>query len=361
MKTLDNLYNLKLILKEAIVRKLIEGGWDTVATQSTVINPSTVKKALAVSEKFIKGFNEFLKAKEIPSVRIGSPLGSSTYHDVDPEDKIYGDIDLQLVVPELPEHKELTLSQIQGYWGKLLEEYVSQANLDYVHPDSKGNHPILGLGDDKWVQVDMIIHQESAERWGRYRTTPERGVKGLLMGNMFSTLGSLLDMSIQHAGAQYKMRTKDKTRKPYATTRKDFSIVTVTLDPEVFVKDIFDHEYSNITGKDPSTAKIDSLLLQNPGVNVDEVKIATLVKAVKGLAASFQQNKLFGKGALSSFSSADDFLTRFIEVYKNKAEKDIASAKREKASTPEAIARAESDKQKVRQGLEMVQKLFASS
>lgn len=361
MKTFDNLYNLKLILKEAIVRKLIEGGWDTVATQSTVINPSTVKKALKSSEQLIQGFNTFLKSKKISPVKIGTPLGSSTYHEVDPEDKIYGDIDLQLVVPELPEHKNFTVSQIQGYWGKLLEEYIAQANLDYVHPDSKGNHPILGIGDDKWVQVDLIIHQESVERWGKYRTTPERGVKGLLMGNMFSTLGSVLDMSIQHAGAQYKVSIKDKTRKPYATTRKDFSIVTVTTDPEMFVKDIFDHEYSIITGKDPSTAKVDSLLLQNPGVNVEEVKIATLVKAVKGLAASFEKNKLYGKGALSSFSSADDFLTKFVEVYKNKAEKDVASAKREKASTPEAIARAESDKQKVRQGLEMVQKLFASN
>ena len=358
MKNVINAYYLKLILKEAIVNRLIEGGWDTVATQSTVINPSTVKKALAVSEKLIQGFNKFLKRKNLPTTRIGTPLGSSAYHKVDPEDKIYGDIDLQLVVPDLPEHKDLTLSQIQGYWIKLLEEYISESNLDFVHSDSKGAHPILGIGDDKWVQVDMIIHQESVERWGRYRATPERGVKGLLMGNMFSTLGSLLDMSIQHAGAQYKLGIKDKTRKPYSTTRRDFSIVTVTTDPELFVKDIFDHEYSLITGKDPSTAKVDSLLLQNPGVNVDNIKVETLAKAVKGLAASFAANKLYGKGALAQFSSANDFLSKFMEVYQEKAEKDIASAKREKASTPEAIARAESDREKVRSGLEMVKNFF---
>lgn len=361
METIRNSYYIKLILKEAIINSLIEGGWDSVATQSTVINPSTVKKALAVSEKLIQGFNKFLKAKKIPATRIGTPLGSSAYHDVDPEDKIYGDIDLQLVVPNLPEHKDLTLSQVQGYWIKLLEEYISESNLDFVHPDSKGAHPILQIDEDKWVQVDMIVHQESVERWGRYRATPERGVKGLLMGNMFSALGSILDMSIQHAGAQYKLGIKDKARKPYSTTRRDFNVVTVTTDPENFVKDIFEHEYSLITGKDPSTANVDNLLLQNPGVNVDNIKVLTLVKAVKGLAASFEKNKLYGKGALAQFSSANDFLSKFMEVYQEKAEKDIASAKRDKASTPEAIARAESDREKVRSGLEMVKNFFHQS
>jgi len=359
MKT--STYYIKLILKEAIINRLIEGGWDTTATQSTVIRPSTVKKAISVAHKLIDGFNAELDSKNIPRVRIGAPLGSSAYHEVDPEDKIYGDIDLQLVVPELPENEKLTSSQVQSFWWKLLEEYVKGANLDFVHADSEPGHPILKIGDDQFVQVDMIIHPESLERWGRSRATPERGVKGLLMGNMFSTLGSILDMSIQHAGAQYKLGIKDKARKPYSTTRRDFNVVTVTTDPENFVKDIFEHEYSLITGKDPSTANVDNLLLQNPGVNVDNIKVLTLVKAVKGLAASFEKNKLYGKGALAQFSSANDFLSKFMEVYQEKAEKDIASAKRDKASTPEAIARAESDREKVRSGLEMVKNFFHQS
>ena len=337
---------------------LLEGGWDTIATQSTVIRPSTVKKALNVANQLIDGFNQELDNKNIPRVRIGSPLGSSAYHEVDPEDKIYGDIDLQLVVPELPENEKLTSSQVQSFWWKLLEDYVKGANLDFVHPDSEPGHPIIQIGDDQWVQVDMIIHPESLERWGRYRATPERGVKGLLMGNMFSTLGSLIDMSIQHAGAQYKRGTKDQARKPYATTRKDFDIVTVTENPDTFVKDIFDHEYQLITGKDPRTAKVDKALLQNPGVNINQVKVATLVNAVKGLAKSFEMNGMYGKGSLAKYSSPEDFISNFLSVYEGKADKDINSAKRDKATTPEAIARAESDKEKVRSGLEMVKGLF---
>ena len=339
---------------------LLEGGWDTIATQSTVIRPSTVKKALVVANQLIDGFNVFLKLKDIPKVKIGSPLGSSSYHEVDPEDKIYGDIDLQLVVPELPEHKLFTPSQVQSYWWKLLSDYIKESNLDYIHPDSESGHPILKIEEDQYVQVDMIIHPESLERWGKYRTTPERGVKGLLMGTMFSTLGSLLDLSIQHAGAQYKKSTKDKERKPYATTRKDFELVTVTTNPDTFVKDVFDHEYNLITGRNPSTAKVDKALVDNPGVNVNNIKIETLVKAVKGLAASFELNNMYGKKSLSKYSSAEEFISEFLRVYEDKANKDINSAKRDKAETPEAIARAESDKEKVRSGLEMVKGLFSS-
>jgi len=337
---------------------LLEGGWDTVATQSTVIRPSIVKKALKVANVLVDGFNSYLEEKDIPKVRIGSPLGSSSYHEVDPEDKIYGDIDLQLVVPELPENEKLTPSQVQSYWWKLLEEYIKNSNLEFVHEDSEPGHPILKVEENQWVQVDMIIHPKSLETWGRYRTTPERGVKGLLMGNMFSTLGSLLDMSIQHAGAQYKLGTKDKARKPYSTTRKDYDLITVTINPETFVKDIFDHEYNLIYGKNPTAAKIDKALLQNPGVNINDVKIATLVKAIKGLAASFEMNDMYGKASLSKYNSPEDFLIEFMRIYQNKAEKDINSAKRDKAETPEAIARAESDKEKVRSGLEMVKSLF---
>ena len=135
-------------------------------------------------------------------------------------------------------------------------------------------------------------------------------------------------------------------------------MVTVTVDPENFVKNIFDHEYELITGKDPPTAKVDKSLLQNPGLDVDNIKVATLVKAVKGLASSFAMNNMYGKGSLAKYSSPEQFLSEFIRVYEGKAEKDINSAKRDKATTPEAIARAESDREKVRSGLEMVKGLF---
>lgn len=333
-----------------------EGGWDTKATQSTVITPATVKLGLSKIEDLVKGFNGFLAKKGIPEIRVGSPTGSSAYHDVDPEDQIYGDIDLQIVVPHTEDTEGKTTSQVQGYWYRLLDEYIKSSRPSYVHPDSEPGHPIVSIGDDKWVQVDLMPHPEPLEKWGRYRVTPERGVKGLLMGNMFSVLGELLKMSIQHAGVQFKVR--DRVKQPYSTTRKDYELVTLTTDIENFVKDIFDHEYSEITGKDPKGATVDPMLAQNPGVATDEIKISRLVDAVKGLAKSFDANDMYGKGDLTSYGSESDFISAFLDLYEKKAIKDIMATKREKAETPEAKARAEQDKQKVAKGLEMVKGLF---
>lgn len=332
---------------------ILEGGWDTKATQSTVITPSTVKTALPKIEKLVAGFNRWLDSRDVPAIKMGAPTGSSAYHDVDPEDKIYGDIDLQIVVPETEETQEKTTSQIQGYWYKLLDEYIKSADLDYIHPDSEPGHPIVSIGADKWVQVDLMPHPERLEKWGRYRVTPERGMKGLLMGNMFSVLGELLTMSIQHAGVQFKVR--DKVKLPYARTRKDYELVTLSTDIENFVRDIFDHEADLQGIKD---AKIDPMLAKHPGSSTDDVKIANMVNAVKGLARSFELNDMYGKGDLQQFSSAEDFISAFKQLYTQKAEKDITAAKRDKAETPEARARAESDRQKVAQGLKTVLGMF---
>lgn len=332
---------------------VLEGGWDTKATQSTVITPSTVKTALPKIDDLILGFNDWLKKRNIPSVRVGAPTGSSAYHDVDPEDKIYGDIDLQIVVPETDDTSGKTTSQLQGYWYKLLDEYIKQADLDFVHPDSEPGHPIVSIGGDKWVQVDLMPHPEPLEKWGRYRVTPERGMKGLLMGNMFSVLGELLMMSIQHAGVQFKIR--DKVKMPYARTRKDYELVTLSTDIETFVKDIFDHEAQLQGIKNP---KIDPLLSANPGSDTKNPNIKRMVLGIKGLANSFEINNMYGQGDLDRYSNAEDFISAFKNLYIQKAEKDIMAAKRDKAETPEAKARAESDRQKVAQGLDTVLDMF---
>jgi len=331
----------------------VEGGWDTKATQSTVIKPSTVKLALKTMDQFTNDFNSFLGAKGIPPIKVGTPTGSSAYHDVDTEDKIYGDIDLQIIVPETEETQGKTTAQAQSYWHGLSDEFVKTKKPNYVHPDSTAGHPILSVGKDQWVQVDLMPHTEKLAKWGSARVIPERGVKGLLHGNMFSVLGELLTMSIQHSGVQFKVR--DNVKQPYTTTRKDYQLITVTTEPETFVLDIFNHlaELQNI--QDP---QVDPLLQQHPGKDLKDVKIANLTNAVKGLAKSFATNDMYGKGDLTKYSSEEDFISAFKQLYTAKAEKDINAAKRDKAETPEAKARAEDDRKKVADGLKMVMGLF---
>ena len=200
-------------------------------------------------------------------------------------------------------------------------------------------------------------HPVPLATWGRYRVTPERGVKGMLNGNMFSVLGEMLMMSIQHAGVQFKERGGQKL--PYTKTRKDYNLVTLTTDVTHFVRDIFDHEYELITGRDPSTAKVDPLLANHPGSDLEDIKISNLVNAVKGLAGSFEANGMYGKGDLAGYANATDFLNKFWAIYEGKAMKDINASKRDKAETPEAKARAQADKDKILKGLKMVKGLFA--
>ena len=68
--------------------------------------------------------------------------------------------------------------------------------------------------------------------WGAARVTPERGVKGLLFGKMFSVFGDLLDMSIQHAGVQIKV--SNGQRVPFSK-RKDTETVTITTNPNTYI------------------------------------------------------------------------------------------------------------------------------
>lgn len=333
---------------------LLEGGWASTVTQGTVIHPSTVKLALKVMDKFITGFNKWSEKKNLPPVEIGYPTGSSAYHDVDPEDKIYGDIDLQLIIPEIPELAGKTLSQMQYFWNKQMGEYGK--TLKWIHPESDPGHPIIEVAPNAWVQIDFMPHPEALATWGRFRATPERGVKGLLRGNLFSILGQLLNLNVQHAGVQYKER--DGVRMPYTDTKKDYVHRTLSTNIETFVKDIFDHEYKTITGKDPTTAKIDPLLQQYQGSKTDEVKISDLVNAIKGMARSFQINKMYGKGTLSEFKNYDDFINEFLKNYEGKAMAAVHAKKREKAESPEAIARAQADKESITNGLEKVKGMF---
>ena len=332
---------------------LVEGGWDTTLTQGTVLKPRAVKLALDVVDRFVVDFNEYLKDKGVGPVRRGKPTGSSAYYEKDQAedpDKVYGDIDLQMIVPAI---EGKTQNQMSALMNKLADDFVkSGAFSDFDTSESKPGHPIVKIGNNDFVQIDFMWHEEGLAKWGAARVTPERGVKGLLFGNMFSVLGELLDMSIQHAGVQLKTLSGKKV--PFSK-QKDVKLITVSIEPETFVLDLFRYLAQQQGVEDP---KVDPILVQFPGNRVDDVKISHLANAVKGFAKSADSNDMFGKGDLANFSSGKDFLGKFLTRYIDKAMEDVNSKKRDKAETPEAQARAEQDRKKVLQGLEIVKGLF---
>jgi hypothetical protein len=339
------------------IREILrEGGWDTTATQGTVINPQVVKAALAQVQHFVTDFNRWLDSRQRPHVQMGKPTGSSAYHDRDPEDKIYGDVDLQMIAPN---DDSVPYGQFTSMYNKLADEFVKEMKPNYVHPtESKPGHPIIQVGHNQFVQVDFMWHPERLAQWGAARVTPEHGIKGLLTGNMYSVLGELLDMSIQHAGVQLKVQAGKHV--PFSK-HKDVEVQTITVDPENYIMDIFKYEYQQVTGRPINTqVYIDPLLSANPGNNPADVKISRLVLGVKGFARSCQKNNMFGQGDLTNFTDAKDFIIKFWKRYEEKAMIDVAGKKRDKAQTPDAIARANADREKILQGLATVKGYFSA-
>jgi hypothetical protein len=337
------------------IRDIIrEGGWDTTLTQGTVLKPAVVGVALNVVDQFVQDFNKFLKTQNAGPVRRGRPTGSSAYHEQDTQedpDKVYGDIDLQMIAPEVD---GVTYGQFTSYWNKLADDFVKAGHASYVDTsESKPGHPIFQIGKGSYVQVDFMWHPERLEQWGATRVTPERGVKGLLTGNMYSVFGELMDLSVQHAGVQLKIQ--DGQHVPFSK-QKDTEVVTVTTNPATFILDTFVYLAKQQGINRP---RISPELKQFSGNDINDVKIAKLVAGMKGFAQSCEANDMFGKGALSRYSSASDFVQAFWNRYQEKAMIDVAGKKRDKAQTPDAVARAENDREKILTGLNMVKGLFA--
>jgi hypothetical protein len=332
---------------------VVEGGWDTTLTQGTVLKPATVARALSVIDKFVVDFNKYLETKGLGPVQRGKPTGSGAYHEKDQEEdpeKIYGDVDLQMIAPPV---EGKSYGQYSAFWNGLADEFVKSGAAPYVDTsESKPGHPIVKIGDSDYVQVDFMWHEPKMADWGATRVTPERGVKGLLSGNMYSVTGEIMDLSIQHAGVQLKV--VDNQRVSFSK-QKDTKTVTVTTNPKTWLLDIFKYQAEQMNIRD---ADIDGLLKANPGTDINNVKISVMANGIKGLAKSFEDNGMFGQGDLAKFTSASDFLSQWMERYEEKAMLDVNAKKRDKATTPEAKARAESDRQKVLSGLDMVKGLF---
>jgi len=356
---------------------LLEGGWDSVVTQNTTITPAVVPKIISVVKKFVDGFNTYAATKNWPAIKVGRPTGSSSHWQTDLKEHpttTYGDVDLQIEVPTMDEYRNVPYSQLQNYWHTKWQEFIEKTNPQYIHADTLkqddkgknhfGGHLIVDISEKTdgslFSQVDLMPHANPI--WGRARVTPERGIKGLLHGNMFSVLGELLDYSIQHAGVQYKER--DNKRSNFTTTRTNYVLKTLSDNPHTFIRDIFNNEFREQHGaKQP---KIDALLKQHPGVSAtvetspSSAKIKDLIAGIHGLARSFALNNLYGQGHLSKYASSEQFLLDFWNRYEAKAQSDIASKKRDKAVDQVAQVKAEADRNKIRTGLEKVRTIWNS-
>jgi len=332
---------------------LREGGWDSTVTQSTVINPAVVKSALAVAQKFTQDFSTWLNSKGLDPVEMGNPTGSSAYHTVDPEEHVYGDIDLQMIAAPV----EGTASQFAGYYNKLVDQFIAEQRPQYIHYEGRpaNGHIIVALGNNAYVQIDLIWTTPKLSNWARWRMTPERGVKGLIYGNMYSSLGEIMGLAIQHSGVQMKIKNDQPIS--YQRGRKEDRIETLSTNIERFAYDLLVELFKRINPGE-TKVRVSSTLKAHPGLKTEDVKIQDLALAIKGLAESFELNNMYGKHVLAPFANKEEFINKFLQHYIGKADEAANATKFDKATTPEAQARAQDTKNKIAKGVEMVKGYF---
>ena len=336
--------------------ELFEGGWESVATQSTKITPQITRAALEQVKKFTADFNKYLAVQGELPVKMGNPTGSSAYYDVDDEDKVYGDIDLQMIAKE---QKDMTTNQLTAFYNKHMNDFIKTNKLPYVHDEGKEirGHVIFIIGKDAYVQVDMIWAIEKEADWARYRTTPERGVKGLVYGSLYSSFGEIINMSIQLAGAQ--MKIKDGLPVNFQKNRKVDSVETLSLDIENFGMDILRELYQRTYPDTPIGAiQIDPELKANPGLVKDDIKMSSLISVIRGLGKSFKLNDMYGKYNLVDIKSYPDLISTFMTHFKSKTDAAKVAKKFDKAETPQAIAKVKEIRQQIDSGVETVEKLI---
>ena len=336
-----------------ITEILHEGGFTDVATQDTELRPSTVKTVLGIVESFVNKLNPWLESQGYGAVRIGPPVGSSAYYDVDSEDTVYGDIDLQMIAPEIEGKTDM---QVNAIYNRLVDAYISQTNPPEVYQTGKpaNGHVIFQSGDDR-IQVDLMWTTEPRADWAQHRSTPERGVKGAISGQIFSVLGELISVSIQSQGAQVKIR--DGEPAPYARTRKYDELVTITTDIGRFGLDIAEWMAKQMGISDP---EISSRLSKHPGLQRGNVRIEDLIRMVQGMAETFELNGMWGKYNLADYSNQQEFMTAFQERFAAKTDAAMNAKKYDKAETPAALAMVKRNRDKLQKGLDLVNSLLDS-
>ena len=294
---------------------IVEGGWANPATQNTHITPALVVSAFKVMKEFIVSLNKVLTQKNIPTVELGPPCGSTTYYKRDLQvnpTKEYGDIDVSLFIPRI---EGMTNNANATLYQNEIKEFCDNSS---NFQTANGTNVIFNIDSD-FIQVDFVTAYSENRAWTT-ALAPEWNVKGVLCNSIYSSLGEVLSLSMGGAhGVQAKLKNGELV--PFRTI-KDTVLKTITNDPKNWAIDIV-----NFFG----CIDYAPLLKQFPGMIGGEVRVSDMINSIKGIAQTLEMN---GKG------SADEMLAKVRDIYLGKINNVIGSSKFNKASTPAAIQKA---------------------
>lgn len=325
---------------------LNEGGWTTTKTQGTPLTPKVIQMVVEIMNHISTEFNSHLKELNLPSLDILKPIGSGTWWREDLEnqpDKTYGDVDYMVAYPTLKltsgKEREDEIATIKLYNKELLmfleADKIKGVDMEETKKSSVDTSLKLILevdidGTPGWVQVDMVITHKEYQDWAVFRMTPIKNVKGFVLGNLYSSFGEVLDISIMARGVRAKF--DGEVMVPYSK-RANAEEKMISSDAKTFMSDIcrFFWQQSG-TG----VAFKDTPIERWKGMNPNDPKFEDLCD---GIIASAKTLGTLGEfGTTIKYKSEKDLLKAVVDRYDKKMMATFNSAKFDKAETPAAHA-----------------------
>ena len=320
-----------------------EGGWSTVKTQNTILNPLAIKKTVEIVRNIESLFNKHLESIDLPAIDFGRPVGSGTWWQDDLDnnpDKIYGDVDLLVTYPTLKLHggdiKKNEAASVRVYNDELMTwlEQTTPAGVDpqetrnISNPNSVRLVVVIDIDGEKgWVQVDMVVTHAEYKDWALSRLTPIRNIKGFVLGNLYSAFGEVLDLSVQLKGVRAKI--KDGILTPYSQ-QKGAEEILISSNIRTFLMDIakFFNDQSSNTSFNPRSGLVAWRM------DMDNPTIEQLFNGIKELALELDKLEEFG-GSIK-YKSSNEFLKAVVARYEQKMMANYTASKFDKAESDQA-------------------------
>lgn len=316
-----------------LIRSIIlEGGLKLPSDKRVDLTPALVREACSLYIEFIDGWNLWLRSKGKEPVKAIKPSGSSSHaeqDDVEGLDVIYGDVDYLVSFPYSGSETEFgnkrkQQAHVEKEYTDLLREYILTGP-DHVDVDmtlKENSSPlmiVMILSKGQHVQVDTVVTFPEYSDWMKGRYTPERGIKGYTIGNLYKSLGDYLTLTIGTQGVV--ARTKNGQRVS-SNQRAGVSYEKISNNFSNFLVDIAEY----LIGED---VKLSDKLMNHPGLDSEAVSISDFATGIVGLAETLHEVGIFDKRDMLS-SILESYRENMNSNVQRKVDHDIDPSKVEK-------------------------------
>jgi hypothetical protein len=346
---------------------LTEGGWATTKTQGTAIKPKIIADSVKKMNIIAHEFAIHCKSLELPPLDFTKPIGSGSWYEDDIEsqpDKVYGDVDFMISYPVLEltnkDRRSDEIASTKLYNKELLDflknrryAFIDIAETMTVSSDVSIKF-IMAVETDEgegWIQVDLVVTHSEYKDWAIFRMTPIRNVKGFVLGNLYSSFGEVLEISIQPRGVRAKF---SGTEMVAYSKRAGVEEKLLTANIDTFMHDIarFFWEQSGTDKPYEESPKLKSW----KGINPQNPRFEDLCDGIIGVAQTLEQLGEFG--TIIKYKNSGELLDAVKKRYIDKMETAANAEKLNKAGTPAAQAAADKLRNFVKEYIEKINKLL---